>query len=247
MNEEQQEEKKGAAPASDAAGDGQPGTESAANLGGGAAPASDGAPPAGAKEEPEAPEENAKGDESRDKKVARLKAQIEELKSANADLKDQLLRRAADFDNYRKRSIQEKQEAIDYANTALLKDLLDVIDNFDRAVEAASKATDPKAIADGVTMVSKSFVNMLETKYKLVSYGAVGDAFNPDIHQAIGSAEDNVKAPVLKAVYLKGYKLRDRVIRHAKVMVSMPKAKGNDKAKAAEAKAEDAPGEGNKE
>ncbi|MBO7638700.1 MAG: nucleotide exchange factor GrpE, partial [Treponema sp.] len=132
------------------------------------------------------------------------------------------LRAVADFQNLRKRSIQEKQEAFDYANTNLLKDLLDSLDNFDRTVEAASSATDPKTIADGVTMINKSMVSMLENKYDLVAYGAVGDAFNPDIHEAIGKSDDPVAEPVLKAVYLKGYKLKDRVIRHAKVMVSMP-------------------------
>lgn len=148
---------------------------------------------------------------------------IAALEKENAQLKEEVLRRAADFENYRKRSIQEKQDVFDYANTSLLKDLLESLDNFDRTVEAAATATDPKAIADGVTMINKSLLNMLENKYNLVSYGAEGDAFDPDIHEAIGKADEDVKEPTLKAVYLKGYKLKDRVIRHAKVMVSMPK------------------------
>ncbi len=150
------------------------------------------------------------------------KKRITELEAEAADYKDKYLRAVADFQNLRKRSIQEKQEAFDYANTNLLKDLLDSLDNFDRTVEAAASATDPKTIADGVTMINKSMVSMLENKYDLVAYGAVGDAFNPDIHEAIGKSDDPVAEPVLKAVYLKGYKLKDRVIRHAKVMVSMP-------------------------
>ncbi|MBQ5569342.1 MAG: nucleotide exchange factor GrpE [Treponema sp.] len=173
------------------------------------------------------PEEGEKSEKTAENatdsdKVKSLQDQVEELTKANADLKDQLLRKAADFDNYRKRTIQEKQDAYDYANTSLLKDLLESLDNFDRMVEAASSATDPKTIADGVTMINKAMVSMLENKYNLVSYGAVGDAFDPDIHEAIGKSDDPVASPVLKAVYLKGYKLKDRVIRHAKVMVSMP-------------------------
>lgn len=160
--------------------------------------------------------------DSAEEKIAELEKQVEELKKDNADLKDQVLRRAADFDNYRKRAIQEKQEAFDFANTNLLKDLLESLDNFDRTVEAAASATDPKSIADGVTMINKSLISMLENKYNLVAYGAAGDAFDPDIHEAIGSSQDPVASPVLKVVYLKGYKLKDRVIRHAKVMVSMP-------------------------
>ncbi len=165
-------------------------------------------------------EEVQKDDES---EIDALKKRIEELEKENADLKDQVLRRAADFDNYRKRAIQEKQEAFDFANANLLKDLLESLDNFDRTVEAASTATNPASIADGVKMINKSLISMLENKYNLVSYGAEGDDFDPDIHEAIGSEEESVSSPVLKTVYLKGYKLKDRVIRHAKVMVSMPK------------------------
>lgn len=154
--------------------------------------------------------------------VSKLKTQIETLKKENADLKDQVLRRAADFDNYRKRMLKEKQDVFDYANENLLHDLLDSLDNFDRAVDAASSAKDVKSIADGVKMINASLVKMLEDKYNLSSYGAPGDVFDPDEHEAIGSVEGAVAEPVLKEVYLKGYKLKDRIIRHAKVMVTMP-------------------------
>ncbi|MBR6152810.1 MAG: nucleotide exchange factor GrpE [Treponema sp.] len=172
--------------------------------------------------EVQASEETVAEEESQESELDKAKKRIEELEAEAADYKDKYLRAVADFQNLRKRSIQEKQEAFDYANTNLLKDLLGSLDNLDRTVEAASSATDPKTIADGVTMINKSMVSMLENKYDLVAYGAVGDAFDPDIHEAIGKSDDPVAEPVLKAVYLKGYKLKDRVIRHAKVMVSMP-------------------------
>lgn len=165
-------------------------------------------------EEAGAPAEKSDLDKANDR-IAELEKEVEELK-------DKYLRSVADFQNLRKRAAQEKQEAYDYANTSLLKDLLDSLDNFDRTVEAAATASDPKSIADGVTMINKSLVSMLENKYDLASYGAVGDAFDPDVHEAIGKSDDPVAEPVLKAVYLKGYKLKNRVIRHAKVMVSMP-------------------------
>jgi len=154
--------------------------------------------------------------------VSELEKQVEALKKENADLKDQVLRRAADFDNYRKRMLKEKQDVFDYANENLLHDLLESLDNFDRTVDAASNAKDVKSIADGVKMINASLVKMLEDKYNLSSYGAVGDTFNPDEHEAIGSVQGAVAEPVLKEVYLKGYKLKDRIIRHAKVMVTMP-------------------------
>lgn len=150
---------------------------------------------------------------------------IEQLEKENADLKDQLLRRAADFDNYRKRMIKEKQDTFDYANANLLADLLESLDNFDRTLEASATATDVKAIVDGIKMVNGSLVAMLENKYGLTSYAVEGDEFDPDVHEAIGRVEEEGKEKeTLKQVYLKGYKLRDKVIRNAKVMVSVPKA-----------------------
>ncbi|MDE6706156.1 MAG: nucleotide exchange factor GrpE [Treponemataceae bacterium] len=151
-------------------------------------------------------------------------AKIAALEKENAELKDQLLRRAADFDNYRKRMLQEKQDAFDYGNANLLKDLLDSLDNFDRTLEAAATANDIAAIVDGIKMVNNNLVNMLENKYNLSSFGKEGDEFDPDIHEAIGMQEGKVEKELLAAVYLKGYRLKDKVIRHAKVMVVKPKA-----------------------
>ena len=96
--------------------------------------------------------------------VSELEKQIDALKKENADLKDQVLRRAADFDNYRKRMLKEKQDVFDYANENLLHDLLESLDNFDRATDAASSAKDVKSIADGVKMINASLVKMLDRK-----------------------------------------------------------------------------------
>lgn len=168
-------------------------------------------------QENEANASEEKKEETPEEKIAALEAEV-------ADLKDQLLRRAADFDNYRKRMIKEKQETYDYANAALLSDLLDSLDNFDRTLDAAKDATDAKSIADGIRMINNNLVKMLEDKYGLCGYGSEGDEFNPDEHEAIGRMEDeNADKETLAQVYLKGYKLKDRIIRHAKVMVKVPK------------------------
>ena len=159
-----------------------------------------------------------------EKKEQTPEQRIAALEKENADLKDQLLRRAADFDNYRKRMMKEKQDTYDYANAGLLADLLDSLDNFDRTIDAAKDAKDAKAIADGIKMINKYLVKMLEDKYGLTGYGKEGDEFNPDEHEAIGRMEDEkAKKETLAQVYLKGYKLKDKVIRHAKVMVKVPK------------------------
>lgn len=166
----------------------------------------------------------AEAEKSDEKKELTPEEKIAALEKENADLKDQLLRRAADFDNYRKRMMKEKQDTYDYANAGLLGDLLDSLDNFDRTIDAAKDAKDAKSIADGIKMINKALVKMLEDKYGLVGYGKEGDEFNPDEHEAIGRMEDEkAKKETLAQVYLKGYKLKDKVIRHAKVMVKVPK------------------------
>lgn len=163
--------------------------------------------------------------EEKEEKKLTPEEKIAALEKENAELKDQLLRRAADFDNYRKRMLKEKQETYDYANASLLEDLLESLDNFDRTVAAAKDAKDAKTIADGIKMINESLVKMLEDKYGLKAYGKEGEDFNPNEHEAIGRVEDeNAKKETLNQIYLKGYKLKDRVIRHAKVMVNVPKA-----------------------
>lgn len=152
-----------------------------------------------------------------EEKIAALEAQIEELKK-------EALYKAAENDNWRKRMMQQKDDAVAYANASLLGDLLDSLDNFDRTIDAAKDAKDAKTIADGIKMINKNLVNMLENKYGLASFGKEGDEFNPDEHEAIGRVEDEkAKKETLQQVYLKGYKLNGKIIRHAKVMVSVPK------------------------
>lgn len=172
---------------------------------------------------PEAPG-NAESSEPSPEEAAT--ARIAELERLNRDLQDQYLRKAADFDNYRKRMIREKQEAIDFANSNLLVDLVQVLDDFDRAIghagdhEAGSSAA---ALAEGVSMIRGQLGSMLESKYGLTYYPAKGEPFDPNVHEAIGTqpSEDVSEATVAEE-FLKGYKLKDRIIRPAKVMVWMP-------------------------
>lgn len=155
-----------------------------------------------------------------------IKARMAELEKLNADLNDQYLRKAAEFDNYRKRMLKEKQEAIDFANTNLLVDLVQILDDFDRAMTAGGEqesGSPAAAFADGITMIRRQLGSMLENKYGLAYFPAKGEHFDPNIHQAIGTAEStDVQEPTVAEEFVKGYKLKDRVIRVAKVMVSMP-------------------------
>ncbi len=172
-------------------------------------------------------EDQAKAAASADAtRISELTARIGELEKLNATIQDQYLRKAADFDNYRKRMIKEKQDAVDYANTNLLVDLVQVLDDFDRAIAstpASDAASASNAFADGVSMIRKQLGGLLESKYGLAYYEVKGVPFDPTIHEALGSVPSaDVKEPTVAEECVKGYKLKDRVIRVAKVIVHMP-------------------------
>ena len=167
------------------------------------------------------PSTEAVGEKTETQKLAEAEAKI-------AELTDSLLRKTADFDNYRKRMIKEKQDAFDYANTTILQDLIQVLDDFDRCIASSENATDVKSVLDGVKMVAGQLYGLLESKHHLAVYGEKGDAFDPNLHEAIGKqSSGSATEPVCSEVYLKGYKLHSRVIRAAKVMVDMPETKTN--------------------
>ena len=132
--------------------------------------------------------------------------QIADLQKENAELKDQYLRKCADFENYRKRMFREKQEAFDYANTNLLTDLIAVLDDFDRALAAGvtpegEQVADLKPVVDGIKIINKQMRGLLEAKYNLSVYGEKGDLFNHDLHEAIATNQGPVAEPICAEVY----------------------------------------------
>ncbi len=177
-------------------------------------------------QEPEAKAEEQKTEKPADE-VAELKNQIQKLESEKAEMKDQFLRKAADFDNFRKRLIRDKEDAVSFANTSLLTDLIDVLDDFERAEEAARKSKDFDTLANGVDLIEKRLATLLEKKWGLSKYVPLNEAFDPEKHEALMMTESpDVKEATVAEVFQNGYILHGRVIRHAKVKVSMP-AKNN--------------------
>ena len=158
-----------------------------------------------------------------DEKIAELEAQL-------AETRDQLLRKAADFDNFRKRMNQEKQSAIDFANQSLLLDIIPVIDDFERAIQAGESSTDFTAFLEGVKMIEKRLTSQLEAKWGLKRFNSAGEPFNPNMHEALMMEKSpDVSEAVVQEDFEKGYLLKDRVIRAAKVKVLMPEETGAGK------------------
>ena len=157
---------------------------------------------------------------SAEEKIATLEAQVEEFKG-------EYLRKAADFENFRKRMNREKQEAIDFANQSLLLDLIQIIDDFERAIKAAEGSQEFSAFLEGITMIEKRLSSQLENKWGLTRFDSEGDPFDPNRHEAIMMEKSaDICEPMVKEDLIKGYTLKNRVIRSAKVKVLMPEKTG---------------------
>jgi len=145
--------------------------------------------------------------------VSELQAQIAELE---AEIKNVQARSAADMYNFQKRMERETDNAKKYALEKFAGGLLDVVDNLERAIAAAGDDTD-NAMLEGVKLTHKSLLSVLE-KHQIVVVDPVGQAFNADLHQAVGIAPD-APANQVGVVLQKGYTLSGRLLRPAMVMV----------------------------
>jgi molecular chaperone GrpE len=146
-----------------------------------------------------------------------------ELEAKIAEINDQYLRKAADFENFRKRINREKQDLTDFANQNLLLDLLPVIDDFERALKSAETSKDFASFYEGIRMIEKGLSSQLESRWGLKRFDSAGEPFDPNRHEAIQVEKTaGIAEPVVKEDYLKGYLLKERVIRCAKVKVLMP-------------------------
>ena len=145
---------------------------------------------------------------------------LDEAKAEAARLRDQLLRTAADFDNFRKRSRKEIREAEIQGREDLIRELLPVFDNLERAGQHAEKATDVQGLADGVQMVLRIFFDTL-TKLDVHRVESVGKAFDPALHEAIQQMESTEHPPgTIAAEVQPGYRAGDRLLRPAMVVVA---------------------------
>jgi molecular chaperone GrpE len=164
-----------------------------------------------------------------DGKNAELEDKLADITAQLEEVRDQLLRKTADFENYRKRMNQEKQKAIEFANESLLLDLIPTMDDFERAIQSAEISEElsglpaGKAMLDGITMIEKQLVSKLENKWGLKRFNCAGEIFDPNLHEAmLMEKSPDIEEPVVQEYFIKGYMLKDRVIRAAKVKVLMP-------------------------
>jgi len=173
--------------------------------------------------------------------IADLRKQLEakELEAKNSY--ERYLRQAAELDNFKKRTGREREEAIRFANEALIKDLLPVVDNLERAVAHASGGGNGNPLVEGVEMVLKGLLDVL-MKHGVVQITALGQLFDPSKHEAMAQVESDAHEPnsIVDELH-KGYMLRDRLLRPA--LVSVAKAIKSQEKKNDESQVENEPGD----
>ena len=147
---------------------------------------------------------------------------LEKAEEEITDLKDQLLRKIAEFDNYRKRTIKEKTELILNGGEKTIVSILPVIDDMERALKNMQHAEDIAAVLEGVELIYKKFMDILE-KQGVKTIKTENEDFNVDLHEAIAqlpAPTDEMKGKIMDCT-LTGYTMNDKVIRHAQVVVAL--------------------------
>ena len=152
--------------------------------------------------------------------IEELKQKLDEGQKESEQLKERLLYQQADFENFKKLKAKEKQEALKFGNETLVKELLPVIDNLERAIEHASKTEESKNIIEGVELTLSGFLKVLE-KFGVTRVEAKGKEFDPNVHEAVAQEESKEKAPGTIVTELqKGYLMGGRLLRPAMVTVA---------------------------
>ncbi|MFW5875273.1 MAG: nucleotide exchange factor GrpE [Myxococcota bacterium] len=152
---------------------------------------------------------------------------LAELEQERDKLKDQLLRTAADYENFRRRAKRDREEAERRAREEPLRELLPVVDNLERAVQAADQADNAQAVAEGVRMVLKMFEDVA-ARIGLQRISALGERFDPNLHDAMQQVETDEHPPgTVVQELVPGYRLADRLLRPAMVVVARPPSGSN--------------------
>ena len=154
------------------------------------------------------------------KKADKIAAELKKLKDEKKELKDQLLRKVAEFDNYKKRTERDFYDRVQNANEKLIAELLPIMDDLKRALDHARQSKDAGGLLEGTELIEKKLKGTLE-KQGLQPINAIGEEFDPDQHDALLQMEkDGVESGIVLDEYLTGYTLNGKVIRHSQVIVA---------------------------
>lgn len=156
-----------------------------------------------------------------EKKIADLEKEVATLKSQIEEANKNYLLKSAEFENFRRRTLQEKAELIKNGGESAMKNLLPVIDDFERAIKALEESDDAAAVKEGVNLIYNKFIKYLNQNGVTEIECGAGSEFNTDLHEAVTmfpAPTEELKGKVVDAVQ-KGYMINDKVLRHTKVVV----------------------------
>jgi molecular chaperone GrpE len=148
-----------------------------------------------------------------------LLARLQDAERQYEKAMDDLRRVAADFDNYRKRVARDAQRQAAHATESVVQELLPVLDNLERALDASEHHEEAK-VAEGVQLVRQQLTDVLERRGLAEIEAAPGDVFDPHVHEALSHEPSEHPDGVIAAVWQRGYRLGDHVVRPARVVVS---------------------------
>jgi molecular chaperone GrpE len=172
-------------------------------------------------------EEKAAGEESASE-VELLREQLRLKEEEAKNNYDRFVRQTAEIENFKKRALREKEDAIRYANETLIKELLPIVDNLERAVSHARAGGNGESLVEGVEMILKGLFDALG-KHGVSQISAVGQPFNPQLHEAMAQIESDSGTPnTVLQEHQKGYLLKERLLRPALVTV-VKGSKSNEK------------------
>jgi molecular chaperone GrpE len=152
--------------------------------------------------------------------IKSIKKKLEEVKEENDKLKDQLLRKAAEFDNYKKRTEKDFIQLVANANAELITELLPIVDDLERFIRSTQETDNFEGLHKGIELIYKNLMKILENR-GVKPIEAVGKEFDPEKHEALMQVDSNEHpSGTVVEEHLKGYVMNDRVLRHSQVIVS---------------------------
>ncbi|WP_375537738.1 nucleotide exchange factor GrpE [Candidatus Borreliella tachyglossi] len=163
-------------------------------------------------------------DKLQNKDSSSMEKKITELEHEISNIKDLYLRKQAEFENFRKRLEKDKDNFVKFANENIMKDIINFLDNLERAIDSSKQSKDFETLLSGISMIESEILSSFDKKHNLKKFGKPGEDFDPSQHEAISiEGKEGLSTPEILEVYQKGYCYNNRVLRTAKVKVAQSK------------------------
>jgi len=163
------------------------------------------------------------GNPKKEQQINLLKSQVKDFEENIGKLNEKNIRLLAEFDNYKRRTIEEKSNIIKHAVSDFAREWITVIDDLERTIDSIKNINKTDPLINGISLIYEK-CNKILSDHDILSFNSIGEKFDPEIHDAMASEEViNKEEGIILSEYQKGYKFHEKVIRHAKVIVNKKK------------------------